>query len=232
MVGSRPELVRRDAGVEQDLAALLGVRAVEADHDRRPQIDAAQRLDDALGDLFAAGDAAEDVDEDRLDVLVEVDHLERSGHHVGVGAAADVEEVGGRAADLVDDVERRHGEPGAVGDDADRAVEADVLQVLLLGELLALVEFLGGAERLPLGVAERGVAVEGDLRVERVHLTGRLEDQRVDLGEVAVALGEAAVQLHEDVGRTVERPLGQLRVDAGLASGGRDRARRPGRCAA
>ena len=167
-----------------------------------------------------------------FDVLVEVDHLERSGHHVGVGAAADVEEVGGGAADLVDDVERRHGEPGAVGDDADRPVEADVLQVLLLGQLLALVEFLGGAERLPLGVAERGVAVEGDLRVERVHLTGRLEDQRVDLGEVAVALGEAAVQLHEDVGGAVERPLGQLGVDARLAGGGRDRARRPGRCAA
>ena len=107
MVGFRPELVRRDAGVEQDLATLLGVRAVEADHDRRPQVDAAHRLDDALGDLLAAGDAAEDVDEDGLHVLVEVDHLERPGHHVGVGAAADVEEVGRRAADLVDDVERR-----------------------------------------------------------------------------------------------------------------------------
>ena len=57
-----------------------------------------------------------------------------------------------------------------------------------------------------------------DLRVERVHLAGRLEDQRVDLGEVAVALGEAAVQLHQDVGRAVERTLGQLGVDAGLAS--------------
>ena len=37
----------------------------------------------------------------------------------GVGAAADVEEVGRRAADLVDDVEGAHDEPRAVADDAD-----------------------------------------------------------------------------------------------------------------
>ena len=59
------------------------------------QVDPAERLDDAVGHLLAAGDAAEDVDEDRLHVLVGVDDLERGGHHVGVGAAADVEEVGG-----------------------------------------------------------------------------------------------------------------------------------------
>ena len=41
------QLRSRDAGIGQDLAALLGVGAVEADHDRRPQLDAAQRLDDA-----------------------------------------------------------------------------------------------------------------------------------------------------------------------------------------
>ena len=70
---------------------------------------------------------------------------------------------------------------------------------------------------VPLGVTERGVVVEADLGVEGVHLAGRLQDQRVDLGEVAVALGEAAVELDEDVGGAVERPLGQLRVDAGLA---------------
>jgi hypothetical protein len=97
-----------------------------------------------------------------------------AGHHVGVGAAADVEEVGSGAAHLVDDVERRHREAGAVGDDADGAVETDVLQIVGAGQLLALVELLGGAELVPLGVTERGVVVEADLGVERVHLTVRL----------------------------------------------------------
>ena len=98
--------------------------------------------------------------------------VERLDELVGVGAAADVEEVGGRAADLVDDVERAHGEPGAVGDDADRAVEPDVLQVGLVGGLLAVVALLGGLVGVPL-VAERGVVVEGDLGVEGVDLAGR-----------------------------------------------------------
>ena len=127
--------------------------------------------------------------------LVEVDDLERGRHHVGVGAAADVEEVGRPATDLVDDVERAHGQAGAVGDDADRTLEADVLQALVPGQALALVQLLGRRELLPLRVAEGGVVVEADLGVEGVHLAGRLEDQRVDLGEVAVALGVAAVEL-------------------------------------
>src|SRR5690349_24361007 len=66
------ELGRRDAGVEDDLAALLGVGAVEADDDRRPQLDAREALDDALGDLFATGDGAEGVDEARRQFLVVV----------------------------------------------------------------------------------------------------------------------------------------------------------------
>ena len=135
---------------------------------------------------------------------VEVDDLERGGHHVGVGAAADVEEVGGRATDLVHDVERAHRQPGAVGDDADAAVEADVLQALLVGQLLAFVEHLGAGELVPLGVAEGGVVVEGHLGVEGVDLALGREDERVDLGQVAVALGEAAVQLHEDLGGAVD----------------------------
>ena len=126
---------------------------------------------------------------------VGVDDLEGGRHHVGVGAAADVEEVGRLAADLVDDVERAHGQAGAVGDDADAALEADVLQALLVGQLLPLVEHLGAAELVPLGMAEGGVVVEADLGVEGVDLALGREDQRVDLGQVAVALDVAAVEL-------------------------------------
>ena len=44
----RRELRLRDAGSSEDLAALLGVRPVETDHDRRTQLDSAERLDDPL----------------------------------------------------------------------------------------------------------------------------------------------------------------------------------------
>ena len=46
-----------------------------------------------------------------------------------------------------------------------------------------------------------------------------LEDQRVDLGQVAVALGEAVVQLDEDVGHAVERLVRDAGVDRGVAGG-------------
>src|SRR3974390_784695 len=39
----------------EDRPALLGVGPVEADHDRRAQLHAAQRLHDAVGDLLATG---------------------------------------------------------------------------------------------------------------------------------------------------------------------------------
>ena len=57
---------RSDRCWRQDLAARLGVGAVEAQHDRRAQMSTRpEGLDDAVGHLVAAGDAAEDVDEDR-----------------------------------------------------------------------------------------------------------------------------------------------------------------------
>ena len=49
-------------------------------------------------DLVAAGDAAEDVDQDGAHARVGQDQAHRRGHLVGPGAAADVEEVGRLAA--------------------------------------------------------------------------------------------------------------------------------------
>ncbi len=67
-------------------------------------------LDEPAGDLVAAGDAAEDVDEDGVDLRVREDEAHRRGHLVGPGAAADVEEVGRLAAGPLDEVHRRHRE--------------------------------------------------------------------------------------------------------------------------
>ena len=64
-------LHQRVVGVGEDLSAELGVVAVEADDQRLGDLLAAvlqqlQRLDDAVGDLVAGGDAAEDL----VDVLL------------------------------------------------------------------------------------------------------------------------------------------------------------------
>ena len=80
------------------------------------------------GEHVAAQDAAEDVDEHRLHVLVRHQDLERVADLLGVGAAADVEEVRRLAARQLDDVHRRHRQAGAVDHAADVAVEADVVE--------------------------------------------------------------------------------------------------------
>ncbi len=54
-------------------------------------------------------------------------------------------------------------------------------------------------------MAEGGVLVEGHLGVERVHLALGREDQRVDLGQVAVALDIAVIEADQQGGCLVPR---------------------------
>ena len=86
--------------------------------------------------LVAARYAAEDVEEHALDLLVGGDDIQGGGDLLGVGPATDVAEVGGLAAGLGDDVERAHHEPRPVAEDADVAIELDVLQPDLLRPFL------------------------------------------------------------------------------------------------
>ena len=71
-------------------------------------------------------------------VRVAQDDLQPVGHHLGRRAAADVEEVRRLDAAVLlagvgDDVQGAHHQAGAVADDADLAVELDVVEVLRLG---------------------------------------------------------------------------------------------------
>ena len=97
------------------------------------QADLLDRGDDAFGDDVAAHDAAEDVDQDALDVRVGGDDLEGRRHLLLRGAAADVEEVRRLGAVELDDVHRRHGEAGAVDHAADIAVERDIGEIVFRG---------------------------------------------------------------------------------------------------
>ena len=199
-------------GLGQQLAALLVVGAVEPHHEGHGRLDLGERLDQALGDLVAARDAAEDVEQHGGDLLVGEDHLDRLGDRLGLRAAAGVEEVGGLAAGLGDDVERRHHEPGAVAEDADVAVELDVGEAALLGHLLLRVLAAGVAQLGVLGMAEQRVAVERDLRVERHHPAVARDDQRVDLDEHRLLGREGVIEAAE---QRADRAH-DVGVDAGL----------------
>src|SRR5258708_12663095 len=109
----------RFAGLLEDPAPLLRVRAVEPDDDRvLRHVEPLERLEDPARDLVAARDAAEDVEEDRLDLRIAGDHLERVDDALRRAAAAEVAEVRRPATDVLDDVDLRHREPRAVPPDA------------------------------------------------------------------------------------------------------------------
>jgi hypothetical protein len=169
-------------------------------------------LDDPFGDLVAASDAAEDVEEDRDHLLVRGDHLERVHDRVGLRAAAGVEEVGGLAAGLGHHIECGHAEPGAVAEDPDVAVELHVGEALLLRHRLLRV--LGGLvlEFGDLLVPEQGGVVDRRLRIERDHVTRFRDDERVDLDQGRIELSERGVELRQHLARFLPDVLGHGRL--------------------
>src|SRR3954469_22510401 len=156
-------------GLGEDPPALLPVVAVEPEDQPLgcPVAEQLQGVHDAVGDGVAGRDPAEDVHEHALHRRVGQDDVQTVGHDLGRGATTDVEEVGGLdpaelLAGVGDDVQRAHDQAGAVADDADLAVELDVVEALLLGRGLERVGRGGVLQSGVLGVPEGGVLVEGD----------------------------------------------------------------------
>src|SRR6187402_3868860 len=192
--------------VAEDRAPLLDLVAVEPHDERlgRGRAQLGERTHDALGDGVARRDAAEHVDEHALDLRVAEDDVQASGHDLGRGATADVEEVRRLDAAVVlarvgDDVEGRHHQACAVADDSDLAVELDVVEVVLLGLGLERVGGVLVLEQRVARVTELRVLVERHLAVEGDDLAILREDQRVDLDERRVLAGVDGVELDEHV---------------------------------
>src|SRR5439155_24990481 len=187
-----------DVGFLQDAPALGRVVAVEADHDRAVHLVAAplqhaDGRDDAVGHRVTGGDPAEDVHEHAAHARVGQHDLQAVGHHLGGRPAADVEEVGRLdaaegLARVGHHVQGGHDQAGPVADDADLAVQLDVVEVLLLSPGLDRVGVAGVGEPGVL-LAERGVVVERPLAVYRENLAVLGERHRVDLDQRGVLVG-------------------------------------------
>ena len=125
---------------------------------------------DAVGHVVGSRDAAENIEEDRFDVGIAGDDLERGNHFLGIRAAADVEEVGRISPVELDQIHRGHGESRAVHHAADIAIELDERQVgpprRRLARLLRRVVTQQAEIRAP----EQLVVVDHDLGVEREHV--------------------------------------------------------------
>ncbi len=191
-------VVERRGGHElrllEENGGLGGVRAHDPDDHRDVAFLPGAGLDQAARDLVAAGDPAEDVDEDRVHLRVREDQAHRGRDLVGPRAAADVEEVRGLSAGPLDEVHRRHRQPGAVHHAADRPVELDERETRLARLAVGRILLVGVAQRLELGMAGEGGIVEGDLGVEALEPLGdgavgrrvAHDRERIDLDEVGV----------------------------------------------
>src|ERR1700744_571932 len=114
--------------VLQNLASLLDVRALQAKNHGNLHVGLFGRFDHALCQGVDAQDAAKNIDEHGLHVLVREQDLEGVLDLLLISTAAHVEEIRGRAAGILDDVHRRYGQAGAVHHAGDVAVQLDVIQ--------------------------------------------------------------------------------------------------------
>ena len=145
------------------------------------------------------------------------------------GAAADVEEVRGLAAEVLDGVHRRHRQAGAVDHAADVAVELDERQVVALGLGLGRVLLVEVAQRLQILLPVERVVVERHLGVERQHPTVLQHDQRVDLQQRGVGGDEGPVDLQDQLGRVLGGAAVQAQAVGEVARLDSRRGRPPGR---
>src|SRR5690606_244494 len=93
--------------------------------DRHGDVDLPCRGDNAVGDVVAARDPAEEVEEDDPDGGIGGDDAEGVDHLLGVRRPTDVQEVGRLSPVVLDEVHGRHGQAGTVHAAADVAVQLD-----------------------------------------------------------------------------------------------------------
>src|SRR5512135_307120 len=201
----------------EELLAGLDVGPFEADDQWDAEVELVVGGQEGRGDDVAPHDAAEDVDEHGLDVRRAEEDAEALEDLVLARAAADVEEVGGLAAVVLDQVHGAHRQPGAIDEAGDVAVEADVAQAALAGAQLGGV-LLGHVEhRGDVGVAEQRVVVEIELAVERQDVARLGDDQGVDFGERGVLIEEELHEALEEGFALLGRLAGQAQGLADLA---------------
>ena len=160
--------------------------------------------EDPVGDGIAVHDSAEDIDEDAFNAGVGEDNFEGSGDLFFGGSAADIEEICGETAGVLDDVHGGHGEAGAVDEASDIAIETDVTEIELGGGDFAWVFFGAVAEGDDFGLAVEGVVVEIEFGVEGEEIPVLGDDEGIDLDLGAIAGDEEFKESGEEFGGGVD----------------------------
>ena len=192
-----------DRCVLQNLASFGDLRALETDDDGDGEGfavfgDELCGFDDAVGDVVAAVDAAEDVDEDAL-CLTAFEHDVKGGCDLlGGGVAADVEEVRRISAAVLEHVDGRHGKTRAVDHARNVAAEVDVVESVRGSFEFFRIFFAVVTELGDVRMAVERAVVKIELRIEGDDIVVLGDDERVDLDLRAVLADEGGIKtLHE-----------------------------------
>src|SRR2546421_475086 len=154
--------------------------------------------DDTGGENVAAQDAAKNIDEDGFDFRIAHQNAESVLDLFGGSAAANIEEIRGRAARVFDDVHGGHGEAGAVDHAGHAAIELDVVEAVLGGFDFERIFFIEVAEFAKILVAKERVVVKRHLGVERNEFAVTGEDARIDFQHGGVGVNESAMERLEE----------------------------------
>ena len=94
------------------------------------QITGKQSLDYSGGERIDAQNAAKNIDQHGTHTLVAQQNFKGVRYLLRICAAAHIQKVGRHAARVFDDVHGGHGQPGAVDQAGNIAIELDVIQVV------------------------------------------------------------------------------------------------------
>src|SRR5215469_7658706 len=150
--------------------------------------------DDASGQDIAAQNAAENIDEDGVDLGIAHQNAKCVFHLIGGSAAANVEKVRRGAAGVLDDVHGSHGQASAVDHAGDAAIELDVVEAVLGGFHFKRIFLVKIAQFAKVFVAEQRVVVEGHFGVESNEFVISREDAWIDFEERRIRIDERAIE--------------------------------------
>ena len=174
--------------------ALDHVRTFETYDNRHPDPDFLHSADNALRDQITTHDSAEDIDQDRLDVVIGEDQFECRSNPFAGCSAANIQKVGRLTAVQLDQVHRGHGQTGAIDHARDIAIQRHIVQIVRRGFPFLLILLTWIAQlRQPL-LAEQGVVLDVDLRIQREHVTAAGNDEWIYLDQACVTLQEQPIQ--------------------------------------
>ena len=159
--------------------------------------------ENAVGDLVAAGDATENVAKHNLHVLVLQDDPQGGRDGIGPGASANVKKVGGADsagfAIQQGHVHRSHGQTGAIHHAPDLPVQADVTYAGLPGHFFRRGQFGRIMQRCQLWLPGQGIVIDHHFAVQRQQGIVFGDDQRVDFGQLGIALFKTPHQRRHDL---------------------------------